>query len=49
MACVCLIFLVQGLFFSMDACSIFPQCVLAIILLIEGMTDDVVITACTGC
>ena len=25
----------------MDACSIFPQCVLAIIPLIEGMTDDV--------
>ena len=33
----------------MDACSIFPQCVLAIIPLTEGMTDDVVTIACTGC
>ena len=34
--------------FSMDACCLFPQYMLAIIPLIGGVTGVVVTTACTG-
>ena len=34
--------------FSMDACHVFPQCILAVIPLIGGVTDVVVTRACTG-
>lgn len=33
LACICLIFLVQRMFFSMDVWHVFPQCVLALISL----------------
>ena len=35
--------------FSMDACHIFPHCVLADIPLIGGVISIVVTRACTGC
>lgn len=35
--------------FIMDACHAFPQCVLAIILLIEDVTCVVITRACNGC
>ena len=35
--------------FSMDAFHSFPQCVLAVIPLIGGVTGIVVTTACTRC
>ena len=35
--------------FSMDACHIFPQCVLAVIPLIGGVIGLVVTRAFTGC
>ena len=34
--------------FSMDACHVFPQCVLAVIPLIGGETAVVMIRDCTG-
>ena len=46
-ACVRLIFLVQSLFFSMDACHVFPQYVLALIPFIR--VGAVVTRACTVC
>ena len=35
--------------FSMDACYLFSSVVLALLTLRVGMTDVVVIRACTGC
>ena len=34
--------------FSMDACHVFPQCMLDVIPLIGGVTGVVVTRACTG-
>ena len=47
-ACVSLIFFGERAVFSMDACCLFPQCMLAIILLIGGETGILVTRACTG-
>ena len=47
-ACVGLIFFGVRAVFSMDACHPFPQCMLAIIPLMGGVTDVVVTRACTG-
>ena len=38
--------LVRGIFFSMDDCHLFPQCMLAIIPLIGGLTVVLVTRAC---
>ena len=46
-ASVGLIFFGVRAVFSMDACHLFSQCMLAIVPLIRGVTD-VVTTACTG-
>ena len=35
--------------FDMDACHVFPQCVLAVIPLIGGVIGVVVTRACTVC
>lgn len=47
--CVGLIFSGTESVFSMDACCLFPQCILVIILLIRDVTGVVVTGACTGC
>ena len=47
-ASVGLIFFGVRAVFSVDACCLFPQCILAIIPLIGGVTGVVVTRACTG-
>ena len=47
-ACVGLIFFGARAFFCMNVCHLFPQCMLAVIPLIGGVSDVVVTRACTG-
>ena len=47
-ACMGLIFFGARAVVSVDACHLFPQCMLAIIPLIGGVTVVVVARACTG-
>ena len=47
-ACMGLVFFGARAVFSMDACHLFPQCVLADIPLIGGVTGVVVTRAHTG-
>ena len=47
-ACVDLIFFGARAVFSVAGCHLFPQCMLAIIPLIGGVTSVVVTRACTG-
>ena len=45
-ACMGLIFFGARAFYSIDVCHLFPQCMLAIIPLIGGVTDVVVTRTC---
>ena len=47
-ACMGLVFFGVKAVFSVDACHLFPQCMLAVIPLTGGVTDVVLTRACTG-